>query len=276
MSHDGKLQGVDCKLYCDGGWSLNDIDSSIACHHSQSCYKIPNIRLVPSGVRTDTQPPTATRSPGILNGLSMIEAVMEHAAGVAGMDPLEFKLNNLMELGDSAEENPIAQMVADLKISSDYTTRVTAAQEFNGANRWKKRGIATVPMRYFHKPGGPGLKYSCLISVFAVDGTVSVSHSGIEMGQGLNTKVVQCIAYKLGIDVSMVMIKPVTLNLNPNTSTTGGSFASESVCVAAVECCKILDERLAPIRDQLGMEATWPQLIQAANEANVDLCSRYM
>ena len=65
-------------------------------------------------------------------------------------------------------------------------------------------------------------------------------------------------------------------NLNPNTSTTGGSFASESVCVAAVECCKILNLRLAPIRDQIGMEVTWPQLIQAANEANVDLCARDM
>ena len=270
------MQGVDCKLYCDGGWSLNDLDSSVACLHSQSCYKIPNIRLEPFGVRMDTQPPTATRSPGILNGLSMMEAVMEHAASVAGWDPLDFKLNNLMEMGDPTEENPIAEMVADLKISSDYTARLSAAQEFNGANRWKKRGIAMVPMRYFHKPSVAGLKYNCLISVFAVDGSVSVTHSGIEMGQGLNTKVAQVIAYELGIDVSMVKIKPVTLNLNPNTSTTGGSYASESVCVAAVECCKILKERLAPIRDQVGMEATWPQLIQAANEANVDLCSRYM
>ena len=248
------------------------MDSSAACVHAQSCYNIPNIRLVPHGVRTDTQPPTATRSPGILNGLSMMEAIMEHAAGVAGWDPLDFKLNNLMEISHN-EESPIAQMVADLKISSDYTARVTAAQEFNGANRWKKRGIATVPMRYYHSGG---LKFNCLISVFAVDGTVSVTHSGIEMGQGLNTKVVQCIAYELGIDVSMIKVKPVTLSVNPNTNTTGGSFASESVCVAAVECCNVLNQRLAPIRGQVGEEATWPQLIQAANEANIDLCSRYM
>ena len=96
------------------------------------------------------------------------------------------------------------------------------------------------------------------------------------MRQGLNTKVSQCVAYELGVDVGMIKIKPVTLNYNPNTSTSGGSYASESVCVAALECCKILNQRLAPIRDQVGAEATWPQLIEAANEANVDLCSRYM
>ncbi len=36
---------------------------------------------------------------------------------------------------------------------------------------------------------GYGIKYNCLLSVFAGDGTISVTHSGIEMGQGINTKV---------------------------------------------------------------------------------------
>ena len=168
-------------------------------------------------------------------------------------------------------------MVAEIKTSSDYAARVTAVQEFNAANKWKKRGISVVPMRYGHNLAlFGGMKYNCLISVFAADGTVSVSHSGIEMGQGLNTKVAQCIAYELGIGVSKIKMKPVTLNSNPNVATTGGSVGSESVCLAALECCKILNERLAPIRDQVGAEATWPQLISAANDANVDLCSRYM
>ena len=46
---------------------------------------------------------------------------------------------------------------------------------------------------------------------------------GVEMGQGINTKVAQCVAYELGIDVDMVKIKAVTAATNPNGATTGGS-----------------------------------------------------
>ena len=86
---------------------------------------------------------------------------------------------------------------------------------------------------------------------------------------------VEVVAYELGIDVSLVKIKPVRTITNPNGFSTGGSVGSESVCFAAIESCKILNERLAPIREA-NPEATWPELIKEANDANVDLCARYM
>jgi len=120
------------------------------------------------------------------------------------------------------------------------------------------------------------LKYHCLISVFGGDGSVSVAHNGIEMGQGINTKVAQVVAFELGIDVSMVKIKAVTALTNPNGATTGGSAGSECNVLAALKACEILKDRLSPTREKLGKDATWQEIISAANSANVDLCARYM
>merc|ERR1719433_1458356 len=175
------------------------------------------------------------------------------------------------------EPNPVPGMISDLQTSADFTARLAAVKSFNAANRWKKRGISLVPFRYGHNLGlWTGLKFHCLISVFGGDGSVSVAHSGIEMGQGINTKVAQCVAYELGISVDMIKTKPVRVVTNPNAMTTGGSAGSECNCVAAIEACKILKARLEPIRAELGPDATWSELIKAANEADLDLCARYM
>ena len=65
----------------------------------------------------------------------------------------------------SAEPSPLPQMIADLKVSGDYETRLNAARAFNLANRWKKRGISLVPMRYDHFIGDwIGVKFNCVIS----------------------------------------------------------------------------------------------------------------
>ena len=54
------------------------------------------------------------------------------------------------------------------------------------ANRWRKRALSLVPLRY---PVHLWAKYPALVSIYDLDGTVAVSVGGIEMGQGLNTKV---------------------------------------------------------------------------------------
>jgi len=49
-----------------------------------------------------------------------------------------------------------------------------------------KRGIALVPMKYEIQYTG---NFSALVSIYAADGTVAVTHGGVECGQGINTKV---------------------------------------------------------------------------------------
>lgn len=69
------------------------------------------------------------------------------------------------------------------------------------------------------------------VAIYHGDGTVIVSHSGIETGQGLNTKVAQVTAYTLGIPLEFVSVKASDNVIGANAGGTGGSMTSESICL---------------------------------------------
>ena len=82
------------------------------------------------------------------------------------------------------------RMWEDLAHSSDFNARCKAVHEFNadanGAHPWRKRGIAMTPVKYY-----VGASFqSALVNVYS-DGNIRIAHSGVEIGQGIHTKVIQ-------------------------------------------------------------------------------------
>lgn len=118
-------------------------------------------------------------------------------------------------------------------------------------------------------------QFHALVSVYARDGTVSITHGGIECGQGINTKVAQVAAHTLGIDLSLVTVKPTNNLTAPNNFVTGGSLASEASSYATMAACKELIKRLEPIKQEL-KNPSWQELVMTAYTKDVDLCAHYM
>lgn len=112
----------------------------------------------------------------------MIENIMEHIARVTKKDPVEVRLSNMNDVDKTVLET----MIKDLSKSADYEVRKRAVEIFNTQNRWKKKGIAIVTMKYPLFYLG---QFNAMVSVCARDGSVCVTHGGIEIGQGINTKV---------------------------------------------------------------------------------------
>ncbi len=69
-----------------------------------------------------------------------------------------------------------------------------------------------------------------MISIYHYDGTVACTHAGIEMGQGLHTKVLQTIAQSFQIPTDKINLKPSNNFVGANALCTGGSVGSEIVC----------------------------------------------
>lgn len=122
--------------------------------------------------------------------------------------------------------------ISHLKILPDYHKRKEAINDFNANNRWIKRGIAIVPMKFQIDYYG---SLHALVSIYHRDGSVAVTVGGIEMGQGLNTKVAAIVAHILGIPMDKVSIKPSNLLTSPNAIFTGGSIGSEVSCYASFQ-----------------------------------------
>nr|BCT26317.1 aldehyde oxidase [Euura sp. 'Pontania] len=268
VDDNGKIQYLDSKHWSDAGAIFNEPMGLAVAFHSGSCYDTATWTRQGMDVRTDTPTNTYCRAPGSTEGVAMIENLMDHISREVSKDPLEVRLANM----DPADNNTMKDLIEDLKATADYDTRKRAVASFNGENRWKKKGIALVPMKYPFMYFG---QFNALVSIYAHDGTVAISHGGIECGQGINTKVAQVAAYILGIDVDMISVKPTNSLTSPNNSTTGGSVTSESCAYATMVACKELNQRLAPVKAKMN-KPTWKELVLEAHEQDVDLCARYM
>ncbi|XP_049801265.1 uncharacterized protein LOC126236198 isoform X3 [Schistocerca nitens] len=267
VDDSGVITYMDAKIHHNKGYCSNENVVTWAMGHLQNAYDKSRWTISGYCVKTDLPANTYCRAPGSLEGNAMVETIMEHIANDLKMDPLEIRLANLRK-----DDDTLVGIINDLKSSAQYDERKKAAETFNKENRWRKRGMAMVIMRYpFIYLGN----YHSVVSIYADDGTVAVIHGGVECGQGINTKVAQVCAHTLGIPLDFVSVKPSNNWTAPNGLVTGGSLASECCSYATMRSCNELLSRLAPVRDKMG-KPSWKELIAQAFLEGVDLSASYM
>lgn len=131
---------------------------------------------------------------------------MERIAYELDLDPLDVRFENL----DKVKYNDLVEMTETLKKNAQYEERKAAGDEFNKKNRWKKHGLRFSLLRW---PAIAALNLEINLSVYSDDGTVVITHGGIEMGQGVNTIAIQVAAYTLKIPVDMIQVKSYDIKM---------------------------------------------------------------
>jgi xanthine dehydrogenase/oxidase len=167
------------------------------------------------------------------------------------MDPDDVREKNLYQRGDVT---PFGQALSYcymrevwtyLKKISDIDQRKQAVAEFNKNNKWRKRGIYMLPVKY-----GSGYNLvqleqaSALVSIYAGDGSIIINQGGVDMGQGMVTKIEQIAAYILNVPMDMIQVKLPRTDVIPNPSSTGGSTGTAYNGLAVKTTCEKMRERL--------------------------------
>ncbi len=250
----GRIQGLDVMLASRCGYSA-DLSAPVndrAMFHADNCYYLENVRIVSHRCKTHTVSNTAFRGFGGPQGMMLIETVIDVIARHLQRDPLQVRRRNFYGIAERnvthyqmpIEDNIIEDLVVQLEQSSSYQARRQAIAQANAASPLIKRGIALTPVKFgisftathFNQAGA-------LVHVYA-DGSVLLNHGGLEMGQGLHTKVAQVVADEFGLPLTAIRLSGTDTAKVPNTSATAASSGTDLNGKAAQAACVIIRERM--------------------------------
>ena len=102
VTKEGKLIARECQVYMDTG-AYADAGPRVtqkAAYRSLGPYRIPYAKVEAYGVYTNTVPAGAFRGFGALQVTWAYESQMDMIADRLGLDPLEFRMKNLLKKGD--------------------------------------------------------------------------------------------------------------------------------------------------------------------------------
>jgi xanthine dehydrogenase/oxidase len=263
---DGTIAGLNLDYKSDAGdtYDCSFAVMDLSLLQSDGCYRIDTLRASGTVYRTNKPSNTAFRTFGTVQPIALIEDAIEQVAHrlsrTLGQQvlPEEIRRKNLYRTGSPEAFDRthfgqdlvfcnIREIWDDLYESSDFEARARAVDEFNRANRWRKRGIAMIPHKYgiaFTEPRGSLNASSALVNVNMVDGTVVVHHGGVEIGQGLHTKIAQVAANTLGIPLELIRVVGNNSDTIVNAPATAASTGYDLNAGAVDQACRVLRHRL--------------------------------
>lgn len=252
---DGRIKGIEIDF---NGQCGNSLDQSMyvvnrAVTHADNCYFYENLRLTAHYWKTNTVSAVAFRGFGSPQGMIAAELIIERIARYLDKDPLDVrKVNfydtskgrNTTQLGNEIQDNILDRLIPEIEASSDHATRRAEIDAFNASSRYLKKGLSLTPIKYGIGFGSNFLNQGgALLHVYA-DGSVHLNHGGIEMGQGLHTKVAQVVAETLQIDVDRIRVSATTTEKVPNTIATAASSGTDVNAAAARDAAQKIVTRL--------------------------------
>jgi xanthine dehydrogenase large subunit len=251
LNKELKIIAYEATFYQNAG-ATADLSPAVlerTLFHSTNSYFIPNVKATAYSCKTNLPSNTAFRGFGGPQGMFVIESAIAFAANKMGIDAYEIQKKNLIKSGDEFPFGQKAESEANecwLTAESIYNFESIKKDisEYNKSNIVSKKGFSLMPICF-------GISFTktfmnqarALVHIYN-DGSISISTGAVEMGQGVNTKIVQVAAEIFSIDSKKITIHSTNTFRIANTSPSAASATADLNGKAVLMACKELYKRL--------------------------------
>lgn len=220
VMNDGKLVARQCLIHMETG-AYADAGPRVTQKAGYRCfgpYRLPHMQTDAYTVYTNTVPAGAYRGFGTLQVTWAYESQMDIIAEKLGLDPLDFRLKNLLRKGElyTPGDTPVD---CDLRAGLLRTAKEIGWKEKKKPNRGK--GLAVCM-----KDGGGTYKVSSAAVKLNADGSVVLLTGTVEVGQGARTALSQVVAEELGVPFDAITVAQLDTDVTPYDVNTNASSST--------------------------------------------------
>jgi len=231
--NSGKLSGFDFHgVFNTGAYaSWGPTVANRVPVHASGPYFTPDYRSRSVAVHTNTPPSGAFRGFGVPQAAIAQELAYDQLADLAGMDRLEFRLNNALQNNQSTVTGQVFSAGVGIEecllaLQPVWRSAKEAAEAFN-----KSKTAQALPLRKgvgiascWYGCGNTSLPNPSTIRIgIKADGSVVLHQGAMDIGQGANTVITQITADALGVPVHNIELVDGDTDLTPDCGKTSAS-----------------------------------------------------
>lgn len=240
VKRDGTLLAKEAEIYLNTGAyaETGPIVTSRTLTRILGPYRIPHIKVTSYCIYTNTVSAASFRSIGGPQTAWATESQMDMIAQRLGMDPVKFRLKNLLRRGEELKPKG-KPLDADL-----FTGLEKVVKRLGWDGPVTKKGGGRAVAFGVTDPGAP-LASTATVHVLA-DGSVVLLSGTVEIGQGARTVMSQIVAEELSVPFERVVVRAIDTAYTPFDRSTGSSRSTtvmgKAVQLAAQDARKQLLE----------------------------------
>lgn len=265
-TRDGRLTAVEAELYGDTGAyaSLGEKVMTRATTHASGPYDVPHVKVDCYAMYTNNPPSGAFRGFGVTQSAFAVESNMDILAHELGLDPIEFRRINALQVGSvtctgqtlresvgllECLEMVEAEVRRSMPPQTDIWAPVVPPESPNKIQAW---GIG-LAYKNTGLGGGAPDKAEAEVEVWLdqIRGAMAeVRTSSAEMGQGLPAVLAQVASEELGLPYERVRVLLSDTDLTPDGGPTTASRQTYVSGNAARYAARSVREMLASVASE--------------------------